>query len=111
MVWVSKTRLIHIEDESGHLISAPELIIEVLSPGKQNEDRDKEAKLKLYSVQGVQEYWIVDRFTQQIAVYRREKAELVLVTTLFKEDKITSPLLPSFSCFIARFFPDSCARK
>src|SRR5689334_14852434 len=45
VVWVSRERLAQIEDEAGHLTSAPELVIEVLSPGKQNEFRDKQAKL------------------------------------------------------------------
>ncbi|WP_392535954.1 Uma2 family endonuclease [Nostoc sp. C117] len=105
VVWVSRERLLQIEDEAGHLTSAPELVIEVLSPGKQNELRDKEAKLKLYSINGVREYWIVDRFTQKVEVYRRDKAQLVLVATLLDDDEITSPLLPAFSCSIRLFFP------
>jgi Uma2 family endonuclease len=106
VVWVSRERLAQIEDEAGHLTGAPELVVEVLSSGKQNELRDKEAKLKLYSVQGVQEYWIVDRFTKQVEVYRREKARLVLVATLLGDDEITSPLLPGFCCSISCFFPE-----
>ncbi|MEH2458331.1 Uma2 family endonuclease [Nostoc sp.] len=106
VVWVSRERLAQIEDEAGHLTGAPDLVVEVLSPGKQNEFRDKEAKLKLYSVQGVREYWIVDRFTQKVEVYRREKAQLVLVATLLGDDEITSPLLPGFSCSIRLFFPE-----
>ena len=100
LVWVSKERLSEIEDEAGHLTAAPELIVEVLSPGKQNELRDKETKLKLYSVRGVQEYWIADRFHKQVEVYRREQARLVLVATLMGNDQITSPLLPGFTCSI-----------
>jgi Uma2 family endonuclease len=106
VVWVSKERLAQIEDEAGHLTGAPELIVEVLSPGKQNERRDREAKLKLYSIQGVQEYWIVNRLTKQVEVYQREKARLVLVATLLGNDQITSPLLPGFSCSIRCFFPE-----
>lgn len=106
VVWVSKERLAQIEDEAGHLIGAPELIVEVLSPGKQNERRDKEAKLKLYSIQGVQEYWIANRLTKQVEVYRREKARLVLIATLLGNDQITSPLLPGFSGYIRCFFPE-----
>ncbi|MGB3513985.1 MAG: Uma2 family endonuclease [Microcoleaceae cyanobacterium] len=37
----------------------------------------KEAKLKLYSAQGVQEYWIVNRFTKQIEIYRRKNDRLI----------------------------------
>jgi Uma2 family endonuclease len=106
VVWVSRERLAQIEDEAGHLTGAPELVVEVLSPGKQNERRDKEAKLKLYSVQGVQEYWIVNRWTQQVEVYRREKLRLILVATLLGDDEITSPLLPGCSCSIGYFFPE-----
>lgn len=107
VVWVSRERLTQIEDEAGHLTGSPELVVEVLSPGQQNLRRDKEVKLKLYSVQGVREYWIVDRFTKQVEVYRRENARLVLVATLFSDDEITSPLLPGFCCSIRCFFPES----
>ena len=104
VVWVSRERLAQIEDPAGHLQGAPELVVEVLSPGKANEDRDRLAKLKLYSTQGVQEYWIVDRIAQRLEVYRRENAQLVRVATLVVGDRITSPLLPSFVCEIARWF-------
>jgi Uma2 family endonuclease len=103
-VWVSKERLALIEDESGHLTEMPELLIEVLSSGVDNIRRDREAKLKLYSVQGAQEYWIADRFLKQLEVYRRENAQLVLIATLGIEDVLYSPLLPKFSCKISQFF-------
>ncbi|MEM9904154.1 MAG: Uma2 family endonuclease [Cyanobacteria bacterium P01_D01_bin.44] len=104
VVWVSKERLALIEDEAGHLTGFPELIVEVLSPGENNIRRDREAKLKLYSVQGVQEYWIVDRFAKRLEVYRRENGQLVLVATLMEGDELTSPLLPGFRCSVSRFF-------
>jgi Uma2 family endonuclease len=104
VVWVSCDRLAQIEDEAGHLQGAPELVVEVLSPGKANENRDRLAKLKLYSVHGVQEYWIVDRIAQLIEVYRRENAQLVLIATLLVGDSMTSPFLPGFTCDIARLF-------
>jgi Uma2 family endonuclease len=66
VVWVSHNRLAQIEDQSGHLTASPELVIEVLSSGKDNERRDRETKLKLYSIQGVQEYWIINWQTQQV---------------------------------------------
>ena len=40
-------------DEAEHLTGAPELVVEVLSPGAENEQRDKQLKLKLYSQQGI----------------------------------------------------------
>jgi Uma2 family endonuclease len=60
VVWISHDRLTTGLDESGHLIVAPDLIVEVLSAGTENERRDREAKLKLYSERGVQEYWIIN---------------------------------------------------
>lgn len=104
VIWISHERLATILDEAGHLTAAPELIVEVLSPGETNERRDKEFKLKLYSTQGVREYWIVDRQLQQVQVYRREQALLKLVATLMMGDEITSPLLPGFSVAIDRVF-------
>lgn len=91
-------------DEAGHLTGAPELVVEVLSSGAEQERRDKEAKLKLYSLRGVQEYWIADWRLKQLEIYRRENAALVLVVTLTNEDEVNSPLLPDFTCSVKRFF-------
>jgi Uma2 family endonuclease len=104
LVWISKKRLVDALDKAGHLHAAPELVIEVLSPGKANEERDRQAKLKLYSRRGVQEYWIVDWMRQQVGVYRRRRAKLVLVATLYAQDRLTSPLLPGFSTQVAVLF-------
>lgn len=104
VVWASKERLAMLLDDAGHLTAAPELIVEILSPGTENVRRDREVKLKLYSARGVREYWIVDWRLQQIEVYRREQASLKLVATLFSNDVLSSPLLPGFSCAIAQLF-------
>ena len=104
LVWIRKARLGAALDESGHLTVAPELIVEVLSPGTDNERRDREIKLKLYASRGVQDYWILDWRLQQVEVYRRQEGSLQLVTTLFSGDTLTSPLLPGFSCDVGRLF-------
>lgn len=104
VVWISRERLAVLLDEAGHLTGAPELMVEVLSPGNENERRDRELKLKLYSERGVQEYWIIDWQRQQVEVYRREQALLQLVNTLFPADSLTSPLLPSFSYPVSQLF-------
>ncbi|MBE9009793.1 Uma2 family endonuclease [Pseudanabaenaceae cyanobacterium LEGE 13415] len=104
VVWVSVDRLDQIIDEAGHFTAAPELIIEVLSPGTTNERRDREAKLKLYSSQGVEEYWIVSRELQQVEVYRRENVTLKRIATYKAQDEITSPLLPGFRTLVQNFF-------
>lgn len=104
VVWASKERLDRLMDEAEHLTGAPELVVEVLSPGEKNEQRDRQLKLKLYSQQGVQEYWIVDGKLQQVQVYRRDNALLTLVVTLQVGDALTSPLLPEFAYPLNRIF-------
>jgi Uma2 family endonuclease len=104
IVWASKERLERLLDEEGHLTAAPELVVEVLSPSKVNEQRDREAKLKLYSVQGVLEYWIVNPREQTVEIYQRQNAVLKLAATLYRQDEITSPILPGFSCLVSKFF-------
>jgi Uma2 family endonuclease len=104
VVWIGKERLANGIDEAGHLTVAPELVVEVLSPGELNEQRDKEVKLKLYSLHGVQEYWIVSWQLKTLEIYRRIDARLQLVATLFERDTLTSPLLPGFSTSIAEIF-------
>lgn len=76
VVWASNGRLAVLLDEAGHLTGAPELVVEVLSPGIENERQDREPKLKLYASRGVQEYWIADWRLQQVEIYHRENATL-----------------------------------
>ncbi|WP_309743657.1 MULTISPECIES: Uma2 family endonuclease [unclassified Chamaesiphon] len=104
VVWASQSRLDRGIDEAGHLTIAPELVVEILSLGAQNEQRDKSIKLKLYSRYGVQEYWIVNWQLQTLEIYRRTDAQLQLVATLLAGDTLTSPLLPGFKAEIDRLF-------
>jgi Uma2 family endonuclease len=91
-------------DDAGHLHVCPELVIEVLSPGSRNEQRDRETKLHLYSRRGASEYWIIDWMRRQLLVYRRENAALQLVATLRDSEELTTPLLPGFSCRVSDLF-------
>lgn len=104
VVWISLERLQNLLDEKGHLIDAPELIVEVLSKNKQDLERDLEIKLKLYSNQGVQEYWVCDYEKKQVKVFSREQAALKLSATLFEQDNLSTNLLPGFSCQVSQLF-------
>ena len=103
-VWISWARYYAGLDEAGHLTVAPELVVEVLSPGHKNEQRDRELKLHAYARWDVQEYWIVDWRVQTVEVYRREENMLRPIATLHADDELTSPLLPRFACLVARLF-------
>ncbi len=104
VIWISQARRASALGADGHLHAAPELVVEVLSPGTTDERRDREAKLKLYSRRGVLEYWIVDWRSRQVEAYRREELALSLAATLYSTDTLTSPLLPGFACEVATLF-------
>ena len=104
VIWMSKEKYTALIDDTGHFRGAPEIAIEVLSAGSENEKRDREVKLKLYSSHGVLEYWIADWRSQQMQIYRRENGILKLAVTLFVSDVLTSPLLPEFSCPLSQIF-------
>ncbi|HEY3117889.1 MAG TPA: Uma2 family endonuclease [Chloroflexota bacterium] len=106
LVWVSKERLALILAPDGKLHAAPELIVEVLSPGAANERRDREAKLDLYSHQGVREYWIPDWEHRLVYVYRRVGLALEFVATLLDADTLDSPLLPGFALPVHELFAE-----
>ena len=105
-VWISYERLAaRALDNAGHLRVCPELVVEVLSPGSRNEQRDRETKLSLYSRRGASEYWIIDWMRRGVTVYRRENTALQLVATLRDSEDLTSPaLLPGFACRVAGLF-------
>ena len=98
LVWVRRERLTAVVGSDGKLHAAPDLVVEVLSPGAANQRRDLEDKLQLYSAYEVPEYWIVDWRNRSVRVYRLAEGELRLVATLTGDDTITSPLLPGFAC-------------
>jgi len=83
---------------------AVDLVIEILSPGKENRERDLTVKRRLYAKYGVEEYWIVDRENQCVLVYRLKGSLLEEIAKLSVEDEITSPLLPQFELRISAVF-------
>ena len=104
VAWISHERLANALEPDGKLHSAPELTIEVLSPGSTNERRDRETKLKLYSRRGVLEYWVASWQDRRLEVFRREEATLKLVGTLYENDTLQSPHLPGFRCQVSQMF-------
>ncbi|MBD2465410.1 Uma2 family endonuclease [Oscillatoria sp. FACHB-1407] len=71
----------------------PALVVEVVSPGKTNEDRDYRYKRSEYAARGIAEHWIVDPEKAQITL-------LTLVDGLYEEtvfqgaEEVRSPLFP-----------------
>jgi Uma2 family endonuclease len=57
---------------------SPAMVVEVVSPGKVNEDRDYRYKRSEYAARGIAEYWIVDADRARITL-------LTLVDGLYEE--------------------------
>ena len=78
------------------ITGAPDLIIEVMSPGAENRQRDLIIKRQLYGKYGVKEYWVIDPENQAVEIYRLRGQSLEKIVTLTHEEDLTSPLLPGF---------------
>jgi Uma2 family endonuclease len=66
VLWVSPDNT-SVADDGKRLRGAPDLVIEVLSPG--TAQQDKTTKFKLYEQSGVREYWIVDPVYRLVDVW------------------------------------------
>src|SRR5215203_5095093 len=86
------------------LMSAPDLVIEILSKGTANTRRDRVVKRQLYAKHGVPEYWIIDRQRRAIEVYRLEETLLQPAATFEYDDNLSTPVLPGFSCAVSEIF-------
>ena len=103
LIYMSHERRDQIE-HGGRLRGAPELVIEVLSPGDENRRRDEVVKRQTYGKFGVEEYWIVDPEQHVIEVYRLSDGALLPVATLAEQDTLTTPLLPNFALKLSNMF-------
>jgi Uma2 family endonuclease len=103
LVFVSHER--RDEIASGDRITgAPDLVIEIVSPGAENERRDRIAKMHLYAKYGVKEYWIVDFENRTIEVYELHGHTLKEQSFLTNMDEITSSVLPGYRCKVSTIF-------
>jgi Uma2 family endonuclease len=105
LIFISHERIEEIlDEESGKFHGAPEIVIEILSPGRANARRDLQIKRELYEIYRVPEYWVVDPFEKEISVFRFEKGELKK-SGLFKENEtLTTKTIPSFEINISELF-------
>jgi Uma2 family endonuclease len=93
------------EIASGDRINgAPELVVEILSPGAENERRDRIAKRQLYGRYGVKEYWVVNPYKRTVEVYLLEGQTLKLQATYTEQDELASTVLPGFTCKVESIF-------
>ena len=89
-----------------HVRGAPELVVEVGSPGTRK--RDEGIKRRLYERQGVTEYWTVDPDVDRVRIHRRDGDSFGRPIELSRErgEVLTTPLLPGLEMPLARIFRD-----
>ncbi len=98
-----------------HVKGAPDLVVEVLSPGTRKVDEI--TKRKLYEQFDVQEYWIIDPELESIKIYRRTEGSFARLNelTLERSELLTTPLLPGLevplTAVFAPPFPDRPAHN
>lgn len=91
VLWVSagNTQCIPFEDK--HLRGAPDLVVEVLSPG--NFYYDRVTKFKLYERFGVREYWMVDPAERLVEVWFLKESRFERLGIFAADETFVSPVL------------------
>jgi Uma2 family endonuclease len=105
LVFITHERIEEIlnkQDEKFH--GAPEIVIEILSPGRVNARRDLQVKRELYDMYQVPEYWVVDHFDKEILVFKRNEASLRQGKFYRKDEAVETPFLPKFKLKINNLF-------
>ena len=89
-----------------HVRGAPDLVIEIGSPGTRK--RDETIKRRLYERTGVSEYWFVDPDLDVVRVYRLEGDQFARPMELSRGagDVLTTPTLDGLTLPLARIFRD-----
>jgi Uma2 family endonuclease len=79
---------------------APDLVVEVLSPGTSRFDRTK--KRNLYAISGVKEYWLVDQERRQVEFLINEAGSFVAAAPV--AGRYRSPVIPEIELDVSQFW-------
>jgi Uma2 family endonuclease len=85
-------------------MSPPRLVVEVVSPGKTNRDRDYVQKRAQYAAIGVPEYWLVDPVAQTVVVLTLAGADYQEVGVFGTQAAITSVEFPDLALTVEQLF-------
>ena len=111
LVFFTAARFADVVNEK-HAVAAPDLVVEILSPGTRR--RDLGRKRAVYDREGVGEYWIVDPDAHTITVLRRPRPEAgltdVTVPALASGDILESPLFPGLKLRLRDVFRSARGR-
>jgi Uma2 family endonuclease len=100
VLFISRARLAIVGRKA--IEAAPDLVVEVLSPGTRKLDRGP--KLAAYARCGVVEHWLIDAEARTVEVRRRAGEALALVAT--PTERLETPLLPGFALGLDELFAE-----
>jgi Uma2 family endonuclease len=104
--------IVHSEESQAALVGAkratllrdmppPQLVVEIVSPGVDNRDRDYRYKRTEYAARGIAEYWIIDPEIQQITLCEWINGQYE--DTVYTGDTvISSKVLPGFNLTVTQ---------
>jgi len=92
-----------IRGKSAVLTSAPLLVVEVVSSGEEQIDRDYRQKRAEYEALGISEYWIVKLFSESISIVKLVKGKY-RETVFEKEDSIASQIFSQIDLTVRDIF-------
>jgi Uma2 family endonuclease len=82
----------------------PRIVVEVVSPGQANRNRDYINKRAQYAAIGVPEYWLIDSDAQTVMVLHLRKGNYCEVGTFCGNAGIASPTFPALVLTAERIF-------
>ena len=82
----------------------PQLVVEVVSPGKVNRQRDYVEKREQYAARGIPEYWIVDPQVAVVIVMRLESGKYVELGQFRDQERLVSPTFPALKLSAEQVF-------
>lgn len=103
ILFISRERANTITDTE--IVGAPDLVIEILSPG--TAERDRGQKRTLYARSGVREYWIVDPELESIEVYSLGDDGYDTPVRYEVDDRLFSTVVPGFEAALNDVFESS----
>ena len=100
IIFIARDRLTIIEPDK--INGAPDMVVEILSPGTAYYDLRK--KFKIYEKNGVREYWIVDPEEQSVEVYTLQEGKFMIGQKVEKQGHIHSTVLEGFTVAVEKIF-------
>ena len=85
-----------------HIVGAPDLVVEVVSPSSETHDRYR--KIAAYSRAGVPEYWIVGPDSRTVEVLTLESGEYHSQGVYRGKATLPSQIVPEFMVHVEQFF-------